>query len=144
MQCNKPDTHEITSTRTSKSLKNHEHWPQRRRMIPQYVSLVFDLGNFLLNIQQYQRWIYFITRLEKLLAVNVLILAMIVFRLFEVFHPTRDFFTHLETSQLPMKGCKFWPMLGTYDHRAVRILSVLRWHGASVYNGHLQGPVTPT
>ena len=40
--------------------------------------------------------------------------------LFGVFRPTREFFTHLETSPLPVKGCKFWPMVGTYDHWAVR------------------------
>ena len=39
---------------------------------------------------------------------------------FEVFCPTREFFTHLETSPLPVKGWKFWPILGTYCHWAVR------------------------
>ena len=61
--------------------------------------------------------------------------------LFEVICLTLDFFTHSETSPVPVKGCKFWHMLGTYGHWAV---SVLLWHGASVYNGHLQGPVTLT
>ena len=42
--------------------------------------------------------------------------------LFRVFHPTREFFTHLETSPLPVKGCKFWPMLGTHCHWAVGVL----------------------
>ena len=32
------------------------------------------------------------------------------------FSPTRDFFTRMETSPLPVKGCKFWPMLGTHGH----------------------------
>ena len=36
--------------------------------------------------------------------------------LFRVFRPTREFFTHSETSSLPAKGCKFCPMLGTYGH----------------------------
>ena len=36
--------------------------------------------------------------------------------LFGVFCPTQEFFTHLETSPLPLKGCKFLPMLGTYGH----------------------------
>ena len=31
-----------------------------------------------------------------------------------VFRPTRNFFIHLEMSPMPLKGCKFWPMLGTY------------------------------
>ena len=29
--------------------------------------------------------------------------------LFEVYSPTRECFTHMETSPLPVKGCKFWP-----------------------------------
>ena len=31
-------------------------------------------------------------------------------------------FTHMHTSPLPLKGYKFWPMLGTHDHWAVRVL----------------------
>ena len=31
-------------------------------------------------------------------------------------------FTHMETSPLQVKGFKFWSMLGTYDHWAVRVL----------------------
>ena len=30
-----------------------------------------------------------------------------------VFRPTREFFTHMETSSLPVKGCKFWLILGS-------------------------------
>ena len=33
--------------------------------------------------------------------------------LFGVYSPTREFFTHIETSPLPVKDCKFCPMLGT-------------------------------
>ena len=58
-----------------------------------------------------------------------------------------DFFTHMETSPLLVKGCKFWPVLNTHCHWAVRVFfSVphLLWHGASVCNGHLRGPVTLT
>ena len=29
----------------------------------------------------------------------------------EVYRPIRDFFTHMETSPLPVKGCKFWPIV---------------------------------
>ena len=66
--------------------------------------------------------------------------------LFEVFRPTREFFTHMETSPLPVKGCKFWPMLGTHGHWAGGFFSVphLMWHGSSVYNGHFWGLVTLT
>ena len=35
---------------------------------------------------------------------------------------SRIFFTHMETSALPAKGCKFWLLLGTYGHWAVRVL----------------------
>ena len=45
-----------------------------------------------------------------------------LFCLFGVFRPTREFFTHMEKSPLPVKGCKFWPMLGTRGHWAVRVL----------------------
>ena len=38
------------------------------------------------------------------------------FCLFGVFHPTEEFFTHLETALLPLKGCKFSPMLSTDGH----------------------------
>ena len=57
--------------------------------------------------------------------------------LFEVFRPTREFFTLLNMSPLPVKGCKFLPILGTYGHWAVWVFSVphLLWHEASVYNG---------
>ena len=39
-----------------------------------------------------------------------------------VFVPLDFFFNHMETSPLPMKGCKFWLILGTYmySHWAVR------------------------
>ena len=31
-----------------------------------------------------------------------------IYKLFEVFRPTREFFTHMETLPLPVKGCKCW------------------------------------
>ena len=34
---------------------------------------------------------------------------------------SREFFTPLETSPLPVKGCKCWLMFGTYDHWAERV-----------------------
>ena len=65
--------------------------------------------------------------------------------LFWVYRPTREFFTHMDTSPLPVKGCRFWPMLDTHGHWAVFIkVPPLLWHGASIYNGHLWGPVTLT
>ena len=39
------------------------------------------------------------------------------------FHSTWEFFIYLETSPLPAKGYKFWPIiLGTHSHWAVRVL----------------------
>ena len=66
--------------------------------------------------------------------------------LLEGFRPTREFLTYMETSPLPVKGYKFWPMLDTHCHWVVRFLSVphLLWHGTSIYNYHLWGPVTLT
>ena len=45
---------------------------------------------------------------------------------------------------LSVKGFKFWPMLNTHGHPHEGLFSVpyLLWHGPSVYNGHLRGPVT--
>ena len=48
-------------------------------------------------------------------------LGMFVYML-GLFRPTRAFFTYLETSPLPVKDCKFWPILGTYGHWVVRVL----------------------
>ena len=42
--------------------------------------------------------------------------------LFKGYRYTREFFTHIETSPLPVKGFKFWPMLGSHGHWAVRVL----------------------
>ena len=68
----------------------------------------------------------------------------ILFCLFGVYCPTWEFFTDMETSPLPVKCCKFWPMLGTHGQVQWGFFSVphLMWHRASVYNGHLRGPVT--
>ena len=41
--------------------------------------------------------------------------------LFKVFCPTREFFTHMETSQLPMEGFKFWTMLSTHVNWGVTL-----------------------
>ena len=57
--------------------------------------------------------------------------------LFGVNCPTREIFTHMETSPLPVKGCKFWTMLDTHDHCAVRVLK-------RATSTHLRGSVTLT
>ena len=66
------------------------------------------------------------------------------FCLFGVFRPTRVFFTDLESSPLPVKGCTFWPMLGTCELWGFFSVSHLLWHGTVVYNVHLRGPMTLT
>ena len=66
--------------------------------------------------------------------------------LLRIYDPIREFFIHMETSTLLVKGCTFWPMLGTNGHWAVRFVSVSHplWHWASMYNGHLWWPVRLT
>ena len=44
-----------------------------------------------------------------------------LFCLFGVYRPTRKLFTHMETSPLPVKGCKFWPILGTHGQWAMSV-----------------------
>ena len=63
-----------------------------------------------------------------------------MFYLFVIFHPTGEFFTHLETSPLKVKGCKFFDLCSAL----IAILQWgffsmphLLWHGASIYYGHL-------
>ena len=41
----------------------------------------------------------------------------------EVFVPLENI-THMKMSPVPVKDCKFWPMLGTYGHWAGKVL----WH----------------
>ena len=41
---------------------------------------------------------------------------------FLIDRPTEEFLNHMETSPLPVKGCKFWPMFDTHGHWAVRVL----------------------
>ena len=56
--------------------------------------------------------------------------------LFGDFRPTREFFTHLETSLLPMKDYNFWVKVFNMPH--------LLCHGQTLYNGYLREPVTLT
>ena len=66
-----------------------------------------------------------------LLIVNALKCMFSKRNLLRYLRPTREFFTHMETSPLPVKGCKFWHMLSTHGHWAVRFLNSvphLLWH----------------
>ena len=48
---------------------------------------------------------------------------------------SRELLTHMDTSQLPVKGCKFWPMLAIGQWGFFSVPHLL-WHRASVYNGN--------
>ena len=65
-----------------------------------------------------------------------------VFCFFVVYRPTRKCFTHMETSPLPVRGCKFLPMLGSYSFRAVRALQCATPTVTRAYRlyDHLRGP----
>ena len=62
------------------------------------------------------------------------------------FFPTREFFSHLEISPLPLKDCKFYlcSALMTFELWGNFSMPHLLWHGPTLYNGHLRGPVTLT
>ena len=64
--------------------------------------------------------------------------------LFVVFRPTREFFTHSETSPLHVKGCKLFSALMAIEQCEFFSVPHILWHWESVYNGHLRGPVTLT
>ena len=66
--------------------------------------------------------------------------------LFGVYSPTREFFTHLEKSTFPVKGCKFdlCPALVAIKQWEFFSESHLLLIGASIYNGHLRGHMTLT
>ena len=38
------------------------------------------------------------------------------------FRPTREFLTDMETSPLPVNGCKFWPIFSIHDQWTVGVL----------------------
>ena len=54
-----------------------------------------------------------------------------------VFRPTREFFTHMETSFLPIKGCKVWPTvcsaLMAIEQRGFFSMPHLLWHWGTVH-----------
>ena len=58
--------------------------------------------------------------------------------LFGVYRPTREFFTNMVTSPLPMKGCKFnfglCSALMAIEQWGFLNLPQLLWHGPTLYN----------
>jgi hypothetical protein len=57
--------------------------------------------------------------------------------LFTVLRPTQEYFTYMETSQLPWRATKFRPMLGpalrAFVQVGVFVVPYLLWHAASVF-----------
>ena len=70
----------------------------------------------------------------------------ISFRLGGVYRPTREFLTHMDTSPLPMKGWKFHlcSALMVIEQWEFFQVQHLLWHGPTLYNRQLRGPVTLT
>ena len=62
-----------------------------------------------------------------------------------IYRPTRECFTHMETSPLRVKGCNFdlCSALMAIEQWGFFNVELLR-HGPTVYNGHLRGHVTLT
>ena len=65
--------------------------------------------------------------------VNIVFVGFFFFCSYGVYCPTIELFTHIETSSLPVKGSKFWPMLSTRGHWAASVPHLL-WHGESAHN----------
>ena len=59
---------------------------------------------------------------KNIFHLNVISIVCLFVCWFGVFRPTRKVFTPLETSPLPVMGCKFWRMFGMYGYLAVRVL----------------------
>ena len=76
------------------------------------------------------------------------LIVIVYFSFIRVFVPLENF-SLMEAPPLPVKGCKFWPMLDQdswplSSEGSLACHMHLLWHGASVYNGHLREPVTLT
>ena len=59
-----------------------------------------------------------------------------------VYHPTWEYFTHMETS--PAANFDLCLALMANEHWGFFNVPHLLWHGLALYNGHLQGPMTHT
>ena len=57
-----------------------------------------------------------------------------------IYRPTREFFTHMGMSPLPVKAGNIWPMLGTPGHWAVRVISCafIIWSWMFICNIYLE------
>ena len=70
----------------------------------------------------------------------------VLFVFFGVFRPTREFFTHSRCHHCRWRAANFdlCSTLMAIEQCGVFSVPHLLWRGASVYNGHLWGPVTLT
>ena len=76
---------------------------------------------------------------EDILVLDILLNSFIFVLVF--FCSTREFFTHMMMTPLPVKGCKFRPMFGTHGQWAVMFFNVphLLWHWSTLYKIHFPG-----
>ena len=83
--------------------------------------------------------IFYVQKQQGLTNMHLLFICLFVC-LFGGFRPTWEFFTHMESSPLPVKGCKFYLCfaLMAIEQWGFFNMPHLLWHGASVYNGHLR------
>ena len=63
---------------------------------------------------------------------------------FEFFVPFENFSLIWRRHHCRWRAANFLPMLGTNGHWGFLNMPHLLWHGTSVYNGHLRGPMTHT
>jgi hypothetical protein len=64
-------------------------------------------------------------------------------RLYIVLRPAQEFFTYMETSPLPVKGCKnlgLCSVLRVFEQGGIFIAPHLLWQGASVFQVSSEGP----
>ena len=61
-----------------------------------------------------------------------------------IFHLYVIFFTHKQTSPLPVKGCKYWPLLDTHGLWEVRLLQRVTPTVTRGTLGNFRGPLTFT
>ena len=110
-------------------------WPFALRRVTVHVSRNHKLAIALIS----SSWVYTICNIFKVL--HLLFNLFIIKIEFNLFCLLVCLFV-METSLLPVKGCKFWPM--AIEQWRFFSMPHLLWHRSSVYNGHLRGPVTLT
>ena len=86
-------------------LQRHWRWKHENKTFKQY-------NFFNIQIHVYP-WFQFDCMFVRMLKCFLVCL--------ECYRPTREFFTHIETSPLSVKGCKFWPILSPSGHWKVRV-----------------------